>query len=282
MNVPIIKKILLLVSILFFSVSVFAVTIKRDTVSARIDSLKKQLTKTNDTLKGKLYAEIAGVYIKHDTTGSPQKRWNYKDKAIDNTISAIRYYSRYNDTAALVSNFDILARLYHDQKKYTQAKWFILQSNTLSRDKNDTTRIISSLLELASVKSDIKDYDLALRDLHEALMLSSAIHLPMLESQVELSYVMLYNAMKDHTKAAIALKRHIRINDSIRSADEQRIARIDSLRLARKKAADLKKQEALQAQLKKRNSEITILIVCLALVVISILLLYRKRRSSGK
>ena len=52
----------------------------------------------------------------------------------------------------------------------------------LSRAKNDNPNIIASLLELASIKTDIKDYTLAMRDLNEALSISSKNHYPKLES----------------------------------------------------------------------------------------------------
>ncbi|MGZ3821217.1 MAG: hypothetical protein ACXVB6_11530, partial [Mucilaginibacter sp.] len=143
------------------------------------------------------------------------------------------------DTIGLRTCFDNLAKVYHSQHKYIQAKWFILQSNTLSRQKNDKPNIISSLIELSSIKADIKDYSLAMRDLNEALIISSKNHYPQQESDVQLHYALLYNVMKNYAKASIALKRHTAIEDSIKRDEEAKLmAKLntrDSLQQVKKK-----------------------------------------------
>jgi len=188
------------------------------------DSLKQQVTVASDSLKAPLYTQIAATYLNYDTVSSKKKKLAYQNNAINYTLQAIHYYSRYNDTTGLRISFDNLATVYRSQKKFSQAKWFILQSNTLSRAKNDVPNIISSLLELALIKTDIKDYKLAMRDLNEALTLSSTHHLPTTEAGVQMGYVTLYNNMKLYTKADIALKRHDAINDSIRRSQDAKVA----------------------------------------------------------
>jgi len=205
-----------------------------------VDSLKKQLELTTaDSLKGTAYIRIADEYIKFDTISNRKLRRQYQDAAIANTMSALHYFSRYNDSTGLRICFDHLARIYHAQKKYPQAKWFILQSNGVSRAFNDSPGIIESLLELASIKTDIKDYSLAMRDLNEALSISSKKHYPQLESQVQLNYAILYNNMKNFGKGAIAMQRHDAIDDSIKKAEEAvmlaKQRAIDSAELAKKK-----------------------------------------------
>ena len=205
-----------------------------------VDSLKQELDAiVDDSLKAPIYTQIASEYIKYDTVRNKKQRHVYQNLAISNTMSAIHYYSKYDDTTGLRVSFDMLTKVYHTQHKYTQAKWFILQSNTLSRAKNDNPNIISSLIELSSIKSDIKDYKLAMRDLNEALTISSKNHYPKQESQVQLHYALLYNVMKDYTKATIALKRHNAIDDSIKRDEEAKMmAKLnmkDSLQLMKKK-----------------------------------------------
>jgi tetratricopeptide (TPR) repeat protein len=208
--------------------------------SAYSDTLKRQVSIISDSLKGPINSQIAAGYMRYDTVKSKKKRAEYEDKAIDYTLQAIRAYSKYNDTTGLRISFDNLAKVYHAQKKYSQAKWFILQSNTLSRAKNDVPNIITSLLELASIKTDIKDYDLASRDLNEALQLSVNNHYAKDESAVQESYAVFYTRTKDPVKAAAALKRHMTIDDSIRRAAE------DSL------IAKAKTNDSLQNQSKKK------------------------------
>jgi tetratricopeptide (TPR) repeat protein len=210
---------------ILFTVSIFLLLgiSKLSAATVNPDSLKQQLTVTSDSLKAPLYTQIAATYLSYDTVNNKYKKLIYQNNAISYTLQAIHYYSRYNDTTGLRVSFDNLARVYRSQSKFSQAKWFILQSNTLSRAKNDVPNVISSLMELALIKTDIKDYKLAMRDLNEALQLSSANHLPKTESDVEMGYVTLYNNMKNYTKADIALKRYDFINDSIRRGEEAKI-----------------------------------------------------------
>ena len=58
-----------------------------------------------------------------------------------------------------------LGKIYLQARKYTQAKWFFIQSLTLSNQLNLNEQKIESLLLLAKVKNIIKDYSLALSDL---------------------------------------------------------------------------------------------------------------------
>lgn len=58
-----------------------------------------------------------------------------------------------------------LGKIYLQSKKYTQAKWFFIQSLTLSNQLDLNTQRIESLLLLAKVKSLVKDYSLASSDL---------------------------------------------------------------------------------------------------------------------
>jgi hypothetical protein len=188
-----------------------------------IDSLRQQIATASDSLKAPVYTQIAAGYLQYDTIADPQKRAHYQEVALKNTMSALHYYSKYDDTAGLRLSFNNLAKIYTSQKKYSQAKWFILQSNTLSRVKNDVPNIISSLIVLASIKEDIKDYKLAMSDLNEALQLSVTNHYPRTESAVQQSYALLYARMKNYTKEAIALKRHNAIEDSLRKQEEAQL-----------------------------------------------------------
>jgi len=203
------------------------------------DSLRQQLTITTDSLKGPIYTQIAAQYLRqYDSVSNSKQKLHLQDATIKNTLEALHYYSRYDDTTGLRISFNTLATVYQAEKKYSQAKWFILQSNSLSRAKNDVPNIISSLLVLASIKGQIKDYDLAMGDLNEALSLSVANHYPHTQSAVEQNFAMLYARMKNYKKEAIALRRHNEIEDSI-SRDEQRqlMAKInaaDSLQLKKK------------------------------------------------
>ncbi len=224
------KKLVPFILFILCSCKLFAAGDDTDSLKRRfqltknsIDSLRLQLKTTKDSLKAPLYTQIATEYLKHDTVANKKTRLAYQNAAISNTITAIHLYAKYNDTIGLRLSFDKLTKIYHAQHKYPQAKWFILQSNTLSRAKNDNPNIITSLLELASIKTDIKDYNLALADLNEALTLSSKNHYPQLESKVQLNYALYYNKTKNYPKADAALKRSHAIDDSIKRDEEARL-----------------------------------------------------------
>ena len=246
---PYTRKTLLLLLFLCCSCSLFANTNKIDSLGSpdqstsnlnTIDSLKKELAKVDaDSLKASLYSKIAAQYLKYDSAATKKDRHTFQNEAISNTLSAIHHYSKYDDSVGLRNSFDVLAKVYHAQHKYIQAKWFSIQSNSISRAINDNPGIIASLLELASVKADIKDYKLAVRDLNEALVISSKNHLPKQEADVQLHYAMFYNVINNTEKAATAMKRYAAINDSIKRDNEARtLAKLktsDSLQQAKKK-----------------------------------------------
>lgn len=64
--------------------------------------------------------------------------------------------------------FSDLAQLYVLQNRYSEAKWYFLQSSLLSRQQNNDKLTISNLSKLAMVKLEIGDFVLAQQDLREA------------------------------------------------------------------------------------------------------------------
>ncbi|CAF1546581.1 unnamed protein product, partial [Didymodactylos carnosus] len=98
---------------------------------------------------------------------------------------ALHVYSGMNDSLGQRTCYNNLSKIYRSQHNYSQAKWFILQSNTISRLKHDVPNIIASLIELSAIKSDIKDYTLAMGDLNEALKIAVKNKDPRNESAVQ-------------------------------------------------------------------------------------------------
>ncbi len=210
-------------------------SLKRQIKVMSADSLKHEL-KINkyEDLKLPLYTELASRYLNYDTISNRRIRLNYQNEAINYTMLALHKYSKLNDTVGLRTSFDNLAKVYFAQKKHSQAKWFILQSNTISRAKKDTLNIVLSLVTLSAIKADIKDYKLAMKDLNDALRLSRKNHLPKLESGVLINYALLYSRLKNYPAEAVMLKKRDSVEDKIRKDEEARlVARtitIDSLK----------------------------------------------------
>jgi len=65
-------------------------------------------------------------------------------------------------------NFSDLAQIYIKLHRLSEAKWYLLQSNNISRQENDDKHTISNLISLAAVKVDIGDIPSAKADLLEA------------------------------------------------------------------------------------------------------------------
>jgi len=214
-----------------------------------LDSLKLQLKTTSvDTIRALLYTRIAAKYMDYDTLGDATLKMHHQNAAINYTILAIHEYSQYNDSVGLRDAYTNLSKVYYSQRKYTEAKWFILQSNSLSRANNDTPNVISSLLTLAAIKSEIKDYTLAMGDLNEALQLSIDKRAPKTEIEVLKSFALLYSNLQDYPKEEMVLKKRDSIVDSLRKADEAQLARAAALK---KKQDALAKKKQYLASLKK-------------------------------
>jgi len=172
---------------------------------------------------------------------------------------ALHNYSNINDSLGLRSSYNNCSKIYRLQRKYVQAKWFILQSNTISRQKKDVPNIIASLIELSGIKADMEDYKWAMRDLNEALTLSVKSKDPKNESAVQVGYAGLYRQMKEYTKASAAIKRHEFIDDSIRQAELDRLAKIntqDSIQIKKKDSAIVKKKSIYLQQQKNLQSKL--------------------------
>ncbi|MFD1255634.1 hypothetical protein ACFQ3S_02395 [Mucilaginibacter terrae] len=162
-----------------------------------LDSLKQQLQlTTDDTQKASIYLQLAACYMEPQNAPNAYTKRINQENAINYTMLAMKVYYRKDDTTGLVSSYSNLSKAYRAQYKYAQAKWFILQANTLSRRQNSIPAIITTLVDLAAIKIDIKDYKLAKKDLKEAHRLAMANNLIVQDSVVKLSYTRLYTYLQ--------------------------------------------------------------------------------------
>jgi hypothetical protein len=92
--------------------------------------------------------------------------------AEDAVMKAAKHNMRFRVYGDASYNFSELARLYIQQNRFAEAKWFLLQSNIISRQQNDDRHVIANLIDLATIKSGLGDYDQAQQDLTEARMLA--------------------------------------------------------------------------------------------------------------
>jgi hypothetical protein len=94
----------------------------------------------------------------------------------------------YNDASY---NFSELAALYIQQNRFSEAKWFLLQSNIISRNQNDDKHTISNLIELAGIKAQLGDYTQAQEDLTEAhaMAMSRGFRDDLLQIEKKIQYI---------------------------------------------------------------------------------------------
>jgi tetratricopeptide (TPR) repeat protein len=227
-----------------------------DVDRSNIDSLKQKLQlTTNDTLKGAIYTQIATEYLKFDKQPNRNVRAYYQNEALHYTLLALHNYSYYEDTTGIRSSFDDLARVYISLKKYSEAKWFTLQSNKISRQVKDIPNIINSLVKLAAIKMELTEYKLAARDLDEALRWSVANKMPALEAVVHQNFAFLYNRLKDYEKGDAAEKRATELTAQVqRDEDKPVIITFDNGPVKNKKPAAAKKKKVLVASKKNLKS----------------------------
>lgn len=87
-------------------------------------------------------------------------------------MKTAQHNMRFHVYNAASYNFSDLAQMYMKQNRLAEAKWFLLQSITISRQQNDHRHTIANLVDLATVKADYGDYDQAKKDLAEARQLA--------------------------------------------------------------------------------------------------------------
>lgn len=100
---------------------------------------------------------------------------DYTLELIENSVMKTAQHNmrfRVYDVASY--NFSDLAGLYVQQNRYSEAKWFYLQSSIISRQQNNDKLTISNLINLAGIKSQIGDFILAQQDLFEARDMASS------------------------------------------------------------------------------------------------------------
>lgn len=85
----------------------------------------------------------------------------------------LRHSMRYGNDSLRVQ-FDKLANFYFGQNRFSEAKWYVLRSNAISRQQNNYAQIIGSLVVLADVKSNLGDFTQADADLTEAKSIAAS------------------------------------------------------------------------------------------------------------
>ena len=83
-------------------------------------------------------------------------------------LKEAKHHMRYRQYSMASTDFNTLANLYIVAKRYSEAKWFLLQSNAISKRENNDKLTITNLLDLATIKAAMGELALARTDLKEA------------------------------------------------------------------------------------------------------------------
>jgi hypothetical protein len=83
-------------------------------------------------------------------------------------LKEAKHHMRYRQYTIASTDFNTLAKLYTVAKRFSEAKWFLLQSNAISKRENNDKLTITNLLDLATIKAAMGELTLARTDLKEA------------------------------------------------------------------------------------------------------------------
>lgn len=119
----------------------------------------------------KLNAKLSASKVTRVTIGQSFYCLTLNERTVMKTA---QHQMRFREYADASYSFAELARIYIQQNKLSEAKWFFLQSNNLSRQQSNDRLTIANLRELANIKSTIGDFALAQQDLTEAHDMASA------------------------------------------------------------------------------------------------------------
>ncbi len=161
----------------------------------------------NNRYLGEAYLNLASLW-------NAQKK--YKDaEAIMLTKALPLFCYKLQDKVGAMRCYDQMAEIFQSQKRYSEAKWFCIQSNMVARKINNTSGIVNSLVSLAHVKMSIGDHQLALYDFREAerLSISNKYQYKLVEIKNDLSKV--YTVMGNKSAASSALTEFTVLKDAI-------------------------------------------------------------------
>ena len=122
------------------------------------------------------FKQLASAYLLMGEISTAQKKYSAAENYLLKMALPIFYY-KLKDKTGTMNSYRLLAKLYQQQKRMSEAKWFFIQENTMARNINHPSGIIFSLVNLAQVKTAIGDYSLAIRDYKEAEKISTKMNL---------------------------------------------------------------------------------------------------------
>lgn len=156
-------------------------------------------------------AEAATTYLALAENKLLQKKYSESENCV--LRKALPMFTRTGNKAGRLKSFQSLARIYYQQDKLTEAKWFYVQAQSLAQRLNNQEAVISSLIHLAEVKNALGEFEWALDDYLEAERLAIKNNMPykLLEIKGDLGEI--YNQMGNYLAAGNALDEYNRLKE---------------------------------------------------------------------
>lgn len=109
-------------------------------------------------------------------------------------------------------NFSDLAALYLQQNRFSEAKWYLLQSNAIAKQAGNTRHVLDNLYLLADIKNAIGEQPLALADLQEAhdLAATKGMHIDIALIDKKIRFL--------QTNKIVAVKAELRYAEAVEAA----------------------------------------------------------------
>jgi tetratricopeptide (TPR) repeat protein len=136
---------------------------------------------------------LANTYVRLAEVYRRQQKFSKGERLI--IKSALPLFRSSGYKAGRIDCFQGLGKIYRDQNRNSEAKWFFIQANTQARALNDMEEVITSLTNLGRIKITIGDYGLAKRDFNEADDLASKRADLFLMKNVKEAYAELYRQL---------------------------------------------------------------------------------------
>lgn len=138
------------------------------------------------------------------------------DEAEYNIIKkALPGFTRLGNKAGRMKCFQSLSVLYYSQKRYSEAKWFCIQTHALAEKLNDKQALIGSLIHMAEVKNALEDHQDALRDYKKAELLAIQNKYPVKLIEIKGDMGETYNKLGNYTAAGSALDEYSRLRATL-------------------------------------------------------------------
>ena len=124
-------------------------------------------------------------------------------------------FTRLGNKAGRLKSFQSLAKIYYAQQKFSEAKWFFIQAQTLAAKLEDKEALISAHIQLAAVKNALGEHEMALEDYRKAESLAMENHYQVKLIEIKADMGETYNLLGNYLAAGNALDEYSRLRESL-------------------------------------------------------------------